>query len=400
MTALKTIVVVGGSYCATYLIDALASKVHKTHRIVMIERHSHLQASKITTVPGFAQKAFVPYTNAFHEPQTPRDSVEVVHGVVERVLPGRVVLSAGEEIEYEFLVMATGTGHPERSDGGLEMTEKLSSVRRYEALERRMKDARDVVVVGGGAWGIQLAFDTKEFYPDKNVTLVHSRTQMLNRFHPKLHDIVMARAVELGVDLVLGQRVKVPPGGFPVAGPSQVELEDGRTLHADIAIQCIGAVPLSNPLRSLAPDAIDPKTGYIRVKKTLQIDTADRAHAFEKVFAIGDVADTGANKAAAPGYGQAQLVARNIESMIASGTSQRLEEYEVPVAGIHLSIGLHRYVTFIDPVDERSEPQVRFTEFEWEGDGRDASEEAKFWYECRCQLIWDTRAPGVKDYWL
>ena len=34
------------------------------------------------------------------------------------------------------------------------------------------------------------------------------------------------------------------------------------------------------------------------------------------VFAIGDIADTGANKAARPGFAQAEIVARNIARLI------------------------------------------------------------------------------------
>ncbi|KAF7329963.1 FAD/NAD(P)-binding domain-containing protein [Mycena kentingensis (nom. inval.)] len=375
MTALKNIIVVGGSYVATYVIDDLAPRIHKTHRIIMIERNSHLQHifafPRITSVPGFTQKAFCPYTNAFHEPEAPAHSVEVVHGVVERVLPDRVVLGSGEEIEYEYLVMATGTGHP---DGGLEKTTKLGSVRKFEGIQRRVKESQEVVVVGGGAWGIQLAFDTKEYYPEKNVTVVHSRTQLLNRFHPKLHEIVAARAAQIGVNLVLGQRVKLPPGGFPVTGPAySVELADGRKLPADVAIQCMGAVALSGPLRSLAPSAINPASGYIRVKPTMQIDAP-----FPRVFAVGDVADTGANKAAAPGFYQAQVASRNIERMVRGCPRSELERYMPDTPGIHLAIGLHRYVTFMDPEVPGGEPEVKFKEWKWGKDGEDASEEAKY----------------------
>ncbi|KAF7357937.1 FAD/NAD(P)-binding domain-containing protein [Mycena venus] len=315
----------------------------------------------MSAVPGFEHKAFVPFTNAYHE--APPHSTSVVQGIATTILPDKVILASGEEIPYEYLIMATGTGKLP-----LELTTKVQSVHSFNQLQDRMKQAKDIVIVGG-----ELAFDAKEFYPSKSVTLIHSRDQLLNRFHHKLDSIVKERAATVGINLILGQRVKVPPNGFPISGPSyNVELADGRLVPADVAVSCVGAVPLSAP-----------------PLPTLQI--ADPA--FPNVFSIGDVAATGGNKAAAPGYAQAAIATRNIVNMI-EGRSERLE-YVPAVPGIHLAIGLHSYVTFYDPMAPGEEPTFQFVEL---GDGD--SEEVRQWYECRCHLIWERRAPGVTDYYL
>lgn len=36
--------------------------------------------------------------------------------------------------------------------------------------------AKNIAVIGGGAVGVELATDIKSYYPEKSVTLVHSRT--------------------------------------------------------------------------------------------------------------------------------------------------------------------------------------------------------------------------------
>ncbi|KAJ7140966.1 hypothetical protein C8R44DRAFT_931292 [Mycena epipterygia] len=357
MVVQKNIIIVGGTFArrqslifghynlATYIIDDLAPKVHKTHHVIMIEKNSHMQHlfafPRMSVVPGFEHKAFIPFTNAFHE--TPRHSTSIVKGVALRILPDKVVLARGGK----------------------------------------------TVIVGGGAFSIQMAFDAKEFYPFKSVTLIHSRTQLLNRFHPKLHSIVAEHAAAVGVNLILGQRVNMPSGGFPISGPSyNVELADGGLVPADVAVACIGAVPLSAPLLSLSPSSVDPHSKFILVKPTLQIVDP----AFPKVFSIGEVAATGGNKAAVPGYTQAGIATQNIVNMIA-GSSERVE-YVPAAPGIHLAVGLHSYVTFYNPSAPGEEPTVRFTEL---GDGD--SEEVRQWYECRCHLIWERRAPGVTDYY-
>ncbi|KAK7033393.1 FAD/NAD(P)-binding domain-containing protein [Favolaschia claudopus] len=366
MTQLQTIVVVGGSYAGTWIVDQLAPHVHRTHNVVLIEKNSHMQHlfmfPRISVVAGFTEKAFIPYTNAFHG--APPYSTSIVQGVVSAVLPDRVVLESGRSICYDYLVMATGTGALP-----LELTTKQENVTSKLTLQERIRIARDVVVVGGGAYGIQLAFDTKEVYPSKNVTLVHSREQLMPRFHPRLHSIVVDRAITLGVTVILGHRVKVPFGGFPNSGqPFGVELADGRCIPADVAVSCIGGTPLSSPLLALSPTSVDPKSKLIRVKPTLQIVDP----LFPRIFAIGDVAETGAHNAAGPAHRQAEVAARNIARMIA-GESPTI--YVPAIHKIRLSLGLHFYVVFENPEDGKTRM-----------------------YECRVQRVWARRAPGVTDY--
>lgn len=82
-----------------------------------------------------------------------------------------------------------------------------------------------------------MATDIKELSPEKQVTLVHSRRQLMNAFHEKLSDLVIKRAQELGLNLMLGSRVNVPPQGYPNDGSTfSVELQDGRTIETDFAV--------------------------------------------------------------------------------------------------------------------------------------------------------------------
>ena len=152
-------------------------------------------------------------------------------------------------------------------------------------------------MTGGGAVGVQMATDIKEIYPQKQVTLVHSRATVMNRFHPHLHTIIEERAKEINVQLVLGSRVKVPEAGFPMDGSKfDIELTDGRKLEGfDFAIICTGQTPQSQILQSLSSKAIDD-SGFIKTKSTLQIQD----DSLPNVFAVGDVAASGAPKAARP----------------------------------------------------------------------------------------------------
>jgi NADH dehydrogenase FAD-containing subunit len=96
-------------------------------------------------------------------------------------------------------------------------------------------------------------------------------------------------------------------------------------------------VPLSDPIESLSPALID-ESKFVRVKSTLQVKD-DR---YPNVFAIGDVAATGANKNARSGSAQAEVAAANIKSLINGGSAT--QEYAPSPLAIHMSTGLVRHV--------------------------------------------------------
>ena len=97
--------------------------------------------------------------------------------------------------------------------------------------------SRKIVVIGAGAVGVQMVTDIKQLFPEKSVTLIHSRETVMNRFHNELHDIIMERAKELGIVMKLGYRVKIPKEGYSTDGTLfHVELEDGAKVETDFAV--------------------------------------------------------------------------------------------------------------------------------------------------------------------
>ncbi|KAJ8076640.1 hypothetical protein PM082_001063 [Marasmius tenuissimus] len=374
------IVVVGGSYVGAKVVDFLAPIVHESHDIILIEKNSHFQHlfafPRIGVVPSFEHKAFIPFGPAFFKAvdkyassdassRSPSSAIRIHNGTVKSVEPTRVILEKGDPIPYEFLVMATGMGRPETMD-------KETGIHIARSSQQGISRAKKVLVVGGGAFGVQVATDIKTYVPtkDKHITLVHSRDRLLNRFGPALHDVVMKRCKELEIDVILGNRIVIPPTGFlENEGEFEVKLTSGGSVKADLVILTTGSVvPLSSPLQTLSPESIDPVTKYIKVKPTLQIDCLAP---YDNVFAIGDVADTGAHKAARPGGVQAEIVARNIGMLIrakkqtggeangngsvdgrqlaedgVAGSRDALEVYTPDVPSIHMSLGLDKGVIF------------------------------------------------------
>lgn len=355
---------------------------------------------RISVVPGFERKAFIPFGLTSTDGTT---GLRLVRGAAERVTATSVVLAGGQEIPYDFLILATGTSGssalgaegPSQSFG----TDKKIETAKFKALQAEVEKANRVAVVGGGAYGVrkcaltlplllligflEVAFDVKEYYPAKSVVLIHSRTQVMNRFDIALHDLVISKFEKVGIETVLGHRVKKVRDSEDGKG-KVVELMDGGEVQADCVISCTGSRPLSAPVLSLSPSAIDPATGYVHVKPTLQIHPSSATDPeYPNVLAIGDVADTGAHKAARPAFAQVDVVVANIRRLM-EGKGEKLDEYVVPPAGIHLALGLRESVKFMNPWRKGGKPNVSVAD---DGD-----------LEMGCGRLWTRRAPGITDY--
>lgn len=215
----------------------------------------------------------------------------------------------------------------------------------------QVEASNKIVIIGGGAVGVQMATDIKQLFPEKSVTLVHLRANVMSKFHTGLHAVVQQRFDELGVETVLGKRVKLPETGYPTDGREfSVELVDGTKVPADFAIVSTGQTPQSDILSTLAPECIDDQS-FIKVRDTLQIQN----ESYPNIFALGDIAATKAHKAARPALKQSEVVTKNIQHLL-SDDNKGLEKYEVTdPAAIHLTLGIEKSVIFRNPRRDGSE---------------------------------------------
>ncbi|KAL0254449.1 hypothetical protein SLS55_009924 [Diplodia seriata] len=173
--------------------------------------------------------------------------------------------ASGEQIEepYDFLIVGSGLRRawpvvPQSLD-------KASYLAEVGAHIQRLKDAREgIVVIGGGAVGIEMAAELKLVHPTQKVTLIHSRDKLLSSepLPDDFKDRALAVLREAGVETILGRRVL---DTVPVDGASHVKLSlsDGSTL---IAGQVVNAISKSIPTSSFLPKDILDDEGYVKVQ--------------------------------------------------------------------------------------------------------------------------------------
>lgn len=136
-------------------------------------------------------------------------------------------------MRWDYVVVATGAANGTADEGvgrlmgGVE--EKGEGVEVLRASQEKVRQAGRIVVVGGGAVGVEVAADAKSEYPEKSITLVHSREEVIGQFGKRLKDAARKGLEDLGVEVVLGERVVEREEGVVV-------LRSGRRVECDFLV--------------------------------------------------------------------------------------------------------------------------------------------------------------------
>ncbi|KAE8383475.1 hypothetical protein BDV26DRAFT_287661 [Aspergillus bertholletiae] len=345
----KNVVVLGGSFAGIELINRLVETLPTGYRAVWIEKNSHLNYSfnfpRFSVLTGHEHTAFIPYDGVARG--APTGIYTRIQDTAVGITENQVLLASGEKIDYTYLAIATGSSQPlpvqvvatERDDGCCEL----------QGVQEAIKASQKIAIVGGGAVGVELASDIKDFYPDKDVTLVHSRAQLMSHFGKRLQDYTLsALRDELKIRVLLNERPKMPAAGN-MARAASLTFSDGREEEFDLIIGCTGQRPNSSVLSSLLPEAISKETSRILVRPTLQVLTSDpNTH----IFAFGDVADHGGPHMARAGWMQAGVVLENLLTMINGQTPSRLYTPNIFIEGaIKLTLGKKHHVIYATEAD-------------------------------------------------
>lgn len=209
----KNVVITGGSFAGIALARRLCGSLPSGYKVVLVEKNTHFHYPfvfpRYSVVKGHEPKAFIPYDEILYSGRkgVPDGIFERRRGMVSEVTRDSVKLASGEVINFDFLAIATGTSSPRPSK--LMSDDKHGACEELRRMQEQIGNAESIAVVGGGAVGVELVTDIKGWYPEKSVTLVHSRNRLLHAYGSRLHDRAMEEMEKLGIMVRLGQRPQV-----------------------------------------------------------------------------------------------------------------------------------------------------------------------------------------------
>jgi NADH dehydrogenase FAD-containing subunit len=321
----KHVVVVGGSFAGTAFIRALETAVAPASvRVTLIDRRDgwffNLAVPRAVSQPTAISGTVLPFTRLYkHAHRIVRASVTEVHA-------HRVVLDTGDTIEFDYLVIATGSDYagPPKLSG---LTSLADITSQLAVVADAVKDAPRVLIVGGGPVGIELAGDIATEYPEKRVTLVHAQARFFadNAFPKAMADALEKNLVKLGVDIVYSDRLDVSAedraAGYHVGKRTDTTV-NGRVVESDLQIFAVGAArPNTALLHTLGHDVVDADSGRVIVSPTLQLPSHPH------IFAIGDVSAADKASLAFIAQLQAKLAAANLVALL-QGKHNKLKPWK------------------------------------------------------------------------
>lgn len=272
------LVVVGASLAGLRAVEG-AREAGYAKSITLIGAEAHLPYDRPPLSKTFLTTSEPPAT-PLHRSREDLDALDVEMQLGRRAsgldTSARQVFVDGEAVDYEALVIATGTrARPLPGAANLSGVYTLRTLEDARAIRAAFDCGARTVIVGGGFIGSEIASAAR--YRGLPVTMVESTAIPLgNAIGAELGGAISRLHEENGVELCCGVTVTGLSGTDHV---ERVELSDGTVLEADLVVVGIGAIPETEWL-SASGLAID---NGIACDETLNAGAPG-------VYAAGDVA--------------------------------------------------------------------------------------------------------------
>ncbi|GAB2956336.1 FAD-dependent oxidoreductase [Amycolatopsis acidiphila] len=187
----------------------------------------------------------------------------------------RTVTACGEQIDYDYLVIATGV-RPRTLGTGVESVVSVRELRHARSLRLRLAGGRPVLVVGGGFIGAEVASSARTLGAD--VTIVEALAAPFARaVGAEVGGHLASLHRDNGVTLLTGVGVEAVE---QTSEGAVVRLSDGTTHEAGTVVVGIGTTPNTEWLDG----------SRIPIDDGVLTDASCAVQAAEGVYAIGDVA--------------------------------------------------------------------------------------------------------------
>jgi len=332
-----TVVIIGGGYGGTLIakeLDAVAKVVLVDPREGFVNVAASLRA---LTRPDWAPNAFFPYGTLLERGQVVRDRAVSVDA-------GGVTLASGERVRADYLVLATGSGYSYPAKPQPESMEIARQLDDLRGTHKELSGAGRVLILGAGPVGLEVAGEIKDVWPEKSVIIVERAAELLAGFLPEVRAGLHRQLEERGVELRLGTGLTalppVPAGEF---GRFTVTTDAGEEIVADIWFRAFGVQINSG---YLADGHLTPLTDQGTVPVTDHLNV----RGYDRVYAIGDVADLPDPKMASYAMEHALIVAANIKAQLA-GEAPEAVHAPTPHRRILLPLGPHAGVGQLPTAD-------------------------------------------------
>lgn len=309
----ETILIIGGSYAGIgaahfacrHVLSQLPKKEGVTYNVIMVNPSKDLYW-RFAAPRACASKQMMP-TNKVFFPIEPSftyafPKFKFVQGTATHVDSAGQTVSvrtiSGEQLTIPYAALVIATGFTTHSELFTQTTDATDLEATYDSFQAQLKNAKTVVIGGGGPVGVETAGEIAELLNGRpgffasapkevkaKVTLICGDKKLLPILRPQIAQQAEQLLKGLGCDVTYNTRVvSAIKEGEHDGGRIRVELSNSETIEADIYIDCTG----SRPNTSFLPkEWLDNRNKVACNPQTLRVE---HESAGPRVYAVGDVA--------------------------------------------------------------------------------------------------------------
>jgi NADH dehydrogenase FAD-containing subunit len=279
------------------ILPPLTAKGKQTYKVILIspsaEFYWKVGAPRAIVNPKAlpTEKVLVPIADGFKSYS--KEKFEFVQAYVNSIDPATQTLqtSLSTSIHYDFLVIASGTSFASPLWHISNGSEPLAAA--IKDIHERLPNASSVLVVGGGAAGVETAGELGETYGGKkDITIISGADRLL----PRLKNLNVGKDAEQRLSKM---GVKVINGGVKVTstttegGKTVAKLSNGKEMVLDVYIDATG----DKPNNKFIPEAWLNAQGYVKTDPhtlRLDVDGVNEVYGFGSVasYSDGTILDT------------------------------------------------------------------------------------------------------------
>ena len=310
------VAIIGGGFCGATIAKNLDSE--KDISVTLIDKNSYFEynpsAHKCITNPGYQQNIQVPFNEFLAY-------TSIIREDIKRVFPSEIHTES-KRVEFDYAVFCMGCSYPiflSNAEHVYRMTRSDDAKQLFKAL----KTAKNVLIVGGGYIGTEIAGELATKRSDLNIMMVHPHSRILER-SPSIASCYATKFLrKRGVRLLLNDKV--------VSHPNEQEFmtKSGKKIDADICIWCAGIKFDTSYLEGFISHSTDERN-RINVNEFLQLVE------YPHIFAGGDITAIGEEKTARKAELHAKVIATNIKRL---HQEKSLVKYRKATSPMVISLG-------------------------------------------------------------
>ena len=306
----RKLVIIGGGFAGTYIAKNLESEFDTT----LIDEKDYFEYT-----PGVLRTIIQP--SSIKKIQSKHKSylrkTKLIIGEAKEIHRNYVLIN-NKKLKFDYLVLATGSGYSKVS--GLNI---ISTIKAIELKENfvRLRKAKNVLIIGGGIAGVELAAEIATKYKNKKITLINKDSRLMPRQNRKASKYAEKFLRKNNVKVLLNQKIMKNY-------KNEYITDKGDKIYPDLTFLCLGIQPNSSLMEKNFPDKMD--NSYIKTNKYMQLE------GFNNIFVAGDVTNIKEEKLAQNAEEHAKVIVENLRNL---ENKEKLRKYQTNHRLMVISLG-------------------------------------------------------------